>query len=219
MIVVLTGAPGAGKGTQADLLVERRGFRKVSTGDALRRHIGLKSEVGKKAEMFISEGRLVPDDVLFDVLKAELGSKSNEMILLDGYPRNVAQAETLAKLASTHPVAATIHLDVRRSELLERLSGRRVCSSCGKSFHVSLNPPKKTGICDSCGGGLTQRVDDLPEKVAVRLDVYEKETSPIIAYYKEKGLYTKVDGERAQDEVFASIEETLDRVLVSEKRK
>ena len=130
MIIVLTGAPGAGKGTQADLLVEKLGFRKISTGDALRRQIKLGTEVGQKASAVMAAGKLVPDDVLLDILKAELGDSSDEKILLDGYPRNLAQAETLQSLSDTYPVKAAVHLDVDDTVLMSRLCGRRTCGVC-----------------------------------------------------------------------------------------
>jgi adenylate kinase len=209
MIVLLTGAPGAGKGTQADLLQEKMGFRKVSTGDALRKHIKAGTAVGKVAAQIVAEGKLVPDDVLFNVLKEELGTDTKEKILLDGYPRNVNQAETLKKLEKQHPVKLAIQLEVDRDELINRLSGRRVCSKCGRSFHVSLNPPKKTGVCDACQGELTQRPDDKPEKVSVRLQVYEKETMPVLDFYKKSGLYREIDGSGDPKKVFKELSQVL----------
>ncbi len=209
MILVLTGAPGAGKGTQADLIQERLKFRKVSTGDALRKHVAQGTEIGKKAGALIAEGRLVPDDILLGVLKTEVGADPSERVLLDGYPRNVAQAESLRQLQNLHPVRAAIHLDVERNTLIARLTGRRVCSGCGKSFHVASNPPKVAGICDYCGGQLVQRNDDAPEKVAVRLDVYDRETKPVLDYYSGKGLTHVVDGSQAQEEVYRRLAEII----------
>ena len=209
MIVVLTGAPGAGKGTQADILEAELGYRKVSTGDALRKHIKAGTEVGKVAKDIIEAGNLVPDDVLFEVLKEELGGKSDEKILLDGYPRNVNQAKTLKTLADVHPVKAAIHLDVPTSSLIERLSGRRVCSQCGRSCHVIYDAPKQEGVCDHCGGALAQRPDDAEEKVKVRLNVYEQETKPILDFYQAEGLYQRLDGSGAQQQVFAELREIV----------
>lgn len=214
MIVVLTGAPGAGKGTQADLIEEKLGLRKVSTGDALRKHVRMGTEIGKVAGALMADGKLVPDDVLFEILKAEFGQRDGEKILLDGYPRNVEQAKTLQTLGERHPVKAVIHLDVSKNQLIERLTGRRVCSNCGKSFHVSFDPPRKEGVCDACGGDLTQRPDDRSDKVAVRLDVYESQTAPVLDYYKEMGLYQKIDGSGEQVEVFKKIEELIKRVAM-----
>lgn len=210
MIVVLTGAPGAGKGTQADILVEKGGFRKLSTGDALRKHVKLGTDIGKVAGAIMERGELVPDDVLFKVLRAELGTDKKEVVLLDGYPRNVAQAETLATLGEIHPVKLAVHLDVPKEELISRLSGRRVCSGCGATYHVDKNPTKKTGLCDKCGGDVVQRADDRAEAVAVRLDVYEKNTRPVLDFYAKKGLYKKVDGTGGTDVVFARLKAMID---------
>lgn len=203
MIVVLTGAPGAGKGTQADLLVEKLGLRKLSTGDALRKHVKEGTEIGKIAGAIMERGELVPDDVLFKILEAEMNSVSGDtVVLLDGYPRNTSQAETLETLKAKHPVKATIHLDVPREVLIERLSGRRVCGSCGATYHVTSNPSRKEGVCDKCGGELTQRKDDKPESVAVRLDVYDKTTRPILDFYKAKGLYKRVEGDGQPTDIY-----------------
>jgi adenylate kinase len=210
MIVVLTGAPGAGKGTQADMLADKFGLKKLSTGDALRKHVKEGTDIGKIAGAIMERGELVPDDVLFKILKAELDSvKADRIVLLDGYPRNLSQAETLETLKDRHPVKAAIHLDVDRSALIARLSGRRVCGSCGATYHVSSNPSKKEGICDKCGGELTQRKDDKPESVAVRLDVFEKTTRPILEFYGAKGLYKKVKGEGLPSEIYERLSKLI----------
>lgn len=205
MILILTGAPGAGKGTQADLLADRDGFRKISTGDALRNQIKKGTEIGLKASGYMSAGKLVPDDILLSVLKAEMEAAAGQKILLDGYPRNVNQAESLDKICPNGAVAGVVHLDVAREALITRLSGRRVCSQCGSSFHLTLNPPRTDGICDRCGGSMTQRPDDSAEKVAIRLDVYESETKPVLEFYKARGLYRKVDGNRGTEDVYRQI--------------
>lgn len=211
MIVVLTGAPGAGKGTQAELLSQRCGFKKLSTGDALRKHVKQGTEIGKIAGAIMERGELVPDDVLFRILKEELGSiGTKEVVLLDGYPRNISQAETLETLKATHPVKAAIHLDVARDDLITRLSGRRVCPSCGSTFHVSENPPQRAGVCDKCGSQLNQRADDKPESVAVRLDVYEKNTRPILDFYGQKGLYKKVPGVGQPEAIYKGLKQVID---------
>lgn len=215
MIVVLTGAPGAGKGTQAGMLAQRKGYKTLSTGDALRKHVKQGTEIGKIAGAIMTRGELVPDDVLFQILKAELVAvKPTETILLDGYPRNIAQAETLATLAGTQPVKAAIHLDVARDELISRLSGRRVCGSCGSTYHVSGNPPKKAGICDKCGNALVQRDDDKSEAVAVRLDVYEKNTRPILEFYAKQGLYKKVEGAGQTEEIFTQLAKVIETAVL-----
>jgi len=213
MIIVLTGAPVAGKATQADMLAKDRGWRKLSTGDALRKQVRLGTPVGQNAARYMNEGRLVPDEVLFEILKAELGEDGDEVLLLDGYPRNVEQAKALASLAGKHPVVAAIHLDVARDDLIERLSGRRTCSQCGASYHLSFSPPQKAERCDRCGAELISRADDEPAKIGVRLDVYEKETRPVIDFYKKKGLYHRLEGNAQVGTVFAKLAELVDRVL------
>jgi adenylate kinase len=211
MIVVLTGAPGAGKGTQADLLAQRCGFRKLSTGDALRKHVKQGTEIGKIAGTIMQRGELVPDDVLFKILSAELdGVDAKSVVLLDGYPRNLSQAETLDTLGDRHPVKAAIQLDVPKDELVARLSGRRVCGNCGATYHVTDNPPKAAGVCDKCGNALIQRADDNPESVAVRLDVYTKNTRPILDYYAKKGLVRQVDGRGQPESIYRGLKQVID---------
>jgi len=210
MIIVLTGAPGAGKGTQAELLASRDGYRTFSTGQALRKHVQQGTEIGKQAGAIMARGELVPDDVLFQILKEELGPSSDEVILLDGYPRNIAQAETLASLGKTHPVKAAIQLDVPRTALIGRLSGRRVCSSCGATYHIDHNPPAKAGVCDKCGKQVVQRTDDNAESVARRLDVYEENTKPVLDYYRAQGLYKAVGGTGSTDEIYEELKGVIE---------
>ena len=210
MIVVLTGAPGAGKGTQADLLNQREGYKKLSTGDALRKHVKMGSEIGKIAGSVMERGELVSDELLFRILKEELSLiGKSETVLLDGYPRNVAQAEALESLSGLHPVKKVVLLDVPRAELIARLSGRRVCGSCGASFHVTEHPTKVEGICDRCGGKVGQRPDDNPSSVAVRLDVYEKATRPVLDFYKKKGVFSEVSGCGELEVVYRTLSTTV----------
>lgn len=209
MIVILTGAPGAGKGTQADLLAERAGFKKISTGDALRKHIKDGTEIGKKAQSFMSEGKLVPDSVLLGIIKSELDSAQGKPVLLDGYPRNVAQASQLQEIVGEKAVKAVVHLDVDFTALVNRIAGRRTCVNCGASYHVESSPPKKIDVCDRCSGQLVQRPDDQAEKVKTRLSVYENETRPILDFYSKLGLYTKVDGNRSTEAVYKDLSTML----------
>jgi adenylate kinase len=210
MIIILSGAPGAGKGTQADLLAARCGFKKLSTGDALRKHVKLGSPIGKVAASIMERGELVSDDVLLSVLREELGSFSaNDVVLLDGYPRNVNQAAALGDLGGPHKIVGLFHLDVARSELVSRLSGRRVCGNCGATYHVVESPSKVDGVCDKCGGSLQQRADDKPESVAVRLDVYERTTRPVFDFYSGRGLYVRVNGVGAPEEIYSRLVEKL----------
>jgi adenylate kinase len=205
LIVILTGAPGAGKGTQADLLAEREGFKKISTGDALRKQIKEGTEIGNKAKSIMAEGKLVPDEVLFGILKAELDAARGFPVLLDGYPRNVAQAKALQELVGADGVRGAVHLEVDPNALVHRISGRRTCVNCGASYHVSTSPPKKEGICDRCGSGIIQRPDDTEEKVKVRLGVYESETRPVLDFYRNFGLYHRVDGNGTTESVYKAL--------------
>lgn len=210
MIVVLTGAPGAGKGTQAELLAKRGGFKKLSTGDALRKHVRAGTSVGKLAGAVMERGELVSDELLFNILREELASLSDgELILLDGYPRNIAQAEALESLKSTHPVKAAILLDVPREELVARLSGRRVCGGCGATYHVKEHPSKVDGVCDGCGGALSQRPDDSPSSVSVRLDIYEKATRPVLDYYRKHGVFREVAGVGDPESIYDMLLQTI----------
>lgn len=211
MIFLITGAPGAGKGTQAALMVGELGLAKLSTGDALRKQIKDGSSVGLQAKGFMDNGRLVPDDVLLGVLRAELAKLDGQDILLDGYPRNIAQAKTLEELRESYPVAGVIHLKVGRDALLERLSGRRVCDSCGATYHTKYSPVLDD-TCTQCGGTVVQRPDDSAEKVATRLDVYEKETLPVLDFYRAKGIYNEVDGDADTEKVFKQVKEVLKKI-------
>lgn len=205
MITILTGPPGAGKGTQADLLVERDGFKKLSTGDALRSQIRQGTEIGKKAEEFMCHGQLVPDDILLQILGAELGKLRNSRILLDGYPRNVAQVRTLDELSEDFPVDSVVDIQVPKDLLIQRISGRRVCSNCGASFHVDFAPPNIDGSCKRCGSEVKQRSDDSVEKATVRLDVYDSETRPILEFYSQRGLCQHIDGNGDLESVYTRI--------------
>jgi len=205
LIVILTGAPGAGKGTQADLLAQREGFRKISTGDALRKHIKEGTEIGNKAKSIMAEGKLVPDSVLLGILQSELEAAEGFPILLDGYPRNVAQAKALQQLVGTEGIRGAILLEVDPAALVQRISGRRTCVNCGASYHIFTNPPKMDKVCDRCGSEVLQRPDDTEEKVKVRLGVYESETRPVLDFFKDLGLYHRVDGNGNTESVYKAL--------------
>jgi adenylate kinase len=208
MIVVFVGAPGAGKGTQASLLEKELGYRKVSTGDVLRKNIREKTEIGKQAEAIMARGELVSDDVLKEIVRGEMNNHQ-EKLLLDGYPRNVTQAGHLEEIRDGHEIVAAVHFDVAKDELIRRLAGRRVCGSCGAVFHVDDQPPKKSGFCDACGSNLVQRPDDAEANVKTRLEVYDRETKPVLNYYKNQGKYLKIDANASPQEVFERVKKSL----------
>lgn len=191
MNVVLLGAPGVGKGTVAKRLSERYGIPHISTGDLLRSAIDRATPVGLKAKSFVDSGRLVPDEIVTELVEANLRSPSaSKGFLLDGYPRTVVQADALASFSSVDRV---LNLVAPKKVILERLSGRRTCRKCGVVYHVKNIPPRKAGVCDSCGSGLYQRSDESPEVVMERLSVYENETSPLVDFYRNEGLLVDVD--------------------------
>ncbi|MCX6119753.1 MAG: nucleoside monophosphate kinase [Proteobacteria bacterium] len=205
MIAVIMGPPGSGKGTQADLLFKKYGYLKVSTGDAIRKQIKLKSSVGNLAQDIVAKGGLVPDDIIFQMVRIDLEASKGKMVILDGFPRNIAQAEMLESLNREHPVTGCIHLMVDHNVLIERLSGRRLCPICNATFHIHLAAPKLAGICDKCGSGLIQRDDDTEASIRVRLEIYNESSAPIIEFYKSRGIYFAVSGEGDQSDIFDEI--------------
>ena len=200
MKLVLLGPPGAGKGTQAVRLAEHYGVPHISTGDILRRHVSEKSDLGRKAERYIREGKLVPDDLVIEMVRKRLRqTDARKGFILDGFPRNREQAVALDKMAK---VDAALFLFLDPEDLIKRSTGRRVCEDCEAVYHVLTNPPKKAGVCDQCGGRLIVREDDKAETVRKRIEVYEEATKPLVAYYKDKDLLVQVYGSGIIDEVF-----------------
>lgn len=185
MNLLIFGAPGAGKGTQSKEIAEYFKLKKISTGDFLREEVKTKSELGKKILSYMEKGLLVTDDIVDAVVEKNLPA---ENFILDGYPRTLAQAEKLKKILSRKKadIDAVLFLDVSNKTAIGRLSGRRVCKKCGANFHVKNIPPKKAGVCDACGSQLIQRDDDKEETIVKRLEVYAKDSVPLIAYYKNK---------------------------------
>ena len=206
MNIILFGAPGAGKGTQSSLLVERDLMTQISTGDLFRAAIKNKTEMGVKAQSYMDKGELVPDSIVIGMVE-EVLNKGNNAFILDGFPRTVTQAEALDGLLNKLQVkiGKAIFLEVPYGVLLKRLTGRRVCKSCNTVYHIESKPTKKEGVCDSCGGEVVQRNDDKEEVIANRLKAYEEFTMPLKNYYKKTGLYVEVDGNRDTENVYKSI--------------
>jgi len=187
-IVIFLGPPGAGKGTQSQLLKERNGFIQISTGDLLREAVKNQTELGKLAKQYMDEGKLVPDDLIISLIKEKLQEYADKNIIFDGFPRTIPQAESLDNLLSrlNKNVDAVILFKIEDEEIVKRLTGRRVCPSCGAVYHMVYNPPKIDEICDRCGAGLIQRDDDEEEVIRKRLEVYHQQTKPLTEYYKSK---------------------------------
>ncbi len=193
MKLILLGAPGAGKGTQAEFLCKKLNIPTISTGNILREAIKNKTELGLMAKSFIDAGNLVPDEVVVRIVSERLLSdECKNGFILDGMPRTVAQAEALDEMGVK--IDTVISIEVDDSEIEKRMSGRRVCESCGASYHTVHKKPNKDGVCDSCGGNLVLRADDAPETVRDRLLVYHKQTEPLVAFYQSKGILKSVKG-------------------------
>lgn len=213
--LILMGAPGCGKGTQAKKLEERYDIVQLSTGDMLRAAIREGTDVGNKAKGFMDQGALVPDEVIIGVMKERLakGDVSHGYIL-DGFPRTLGQAEALSRLLDEmhQPLTAAVVLKVNEEEVVKRLTGRRTCKKCGTGFHIEFNPPTQEGVCDTCGGALYQRDDDNEATIRQRLAVYNEQTSPLITYYRERGLLKEVEGVGSIDEIFERTCSLIDSV-------
>jgi adenylate kinase len=212
MRLVLLGAPGVGKGTQGDLLAAKFQRPKISTGDILREAVRNKTPMGIQAKVCMDQGKLVPDAVVVGIVKDKLGEPvCAKGFLLDGFPRTVPQAEELGAILATKGLKLdrVVNIAVPREDIVRRLTGRRSCPKCQAVFHVEFSPPKREGICDRCGGALVQRSDDTRETVENRLSVYEAQTAPLIAYYRQRELLSDVDGTGSVAQVQQRIVELL----------
>lgn len=208
MNLIMLGAPGAGKGTQAAILNQKLGIPTISTGNILRAAIKDGTPTGLKAKEYMDNGQLVPDDVIIGIINERLQAEDcKNGYILDGVPRTIGQAEALEK-AGIH-FDAVVALEVSDEEIMQRMSGRRVCEQCGASYHIVAIPPKVEGVCDVCGGALVQRADDAPETVKSRLDVYHRETEPLKAYYAERGNLKEVLNQATVEATTAKILEVL----------
>ncbi len=215
MRLVLLGAPGAGKGTQAKKLIEKYSIPQISTGDILRKAVADGTPLGKEAKSFMDKGELVPDSVVIGLVKERLAQDDCKSgYILDGFPRNTSQAETLDGVLSEMNASLDVALsvDVDKDILMKRLTGRRTCKACGQMFNVHFSAPQKEGFCDKCGAELYQRDDDKEETIKKRLDVYDSQTAPLIDYYSNKGILSRVNGIGDMDEIFNNIISELEAV-------
>ena len=212
MKIIMLGAPGAGKGTQAKKIAEKYDIPHISTGDIFRANIKNGTELGKKAKTYMDQGLLGPDELVVDLVVDRVGQDdAKKGYVLDGFPRTIPQAEALdeALAAINEKVDYAINVDVPDENIINRMSGRRACVACGGTYHIAYAPTKKEGICDACGGELVLRDDDKPETVKKRLDVYHEQTQPLIDYYGKKGILVDIDGTQEMSQVFDAIVKVL----------
>lgn len=213
MNLILLGPPGAGKGTQAQRIVERYHIPQISTGDILRKAVKEGTPLGEKVKGFMDQGQLVPDRVVIEIIEERLkASDCLEGFILDGFPRTLGQAEALQELLARigKSIEHVINIEVESEELVRRLTGRRTCRSCGAMFHVLFRAPQREGVCDRCGGALYQREDDRDETIRTRLKEYERLTAPLIDYYRNKKSLRPIPGEGDETKIFGQITQYLD---------
>lgn len=215
MNLILLGPPGAGKGTQAQMLTEKFGIPQIATGDILRAAVKEGTPMGLKAKSYMDTGALVPDEVVIGIVTERLQKDDcADGFILDGFPRTVPQADALEDNLSEvdRDLDAVLSLEVDVEALVERLTGRRTCKDCGRGYHVKFDPPKTEGVCDACGGELYQRDDDREETIRKRLEVYNEQTAPLADYYDRAGLLKRIDGMQPIDEVRKQVLEELKAV-------
>ncbi len=209
---ILLGPPGAGKGTQAVKIVEKYHIPHISTGDIFRENIKNGTDLGNRAKAYMDRGELVPDELVVEIATDRLTKADcKNGFLLDGFPRTIFQAEKLDEFLEGRgeKLDKVINIDVEKSALVKRITGRRVCKQCGASYHIENIPPKKEGVCDNCGGELIQREDDTEETVLNRIDVYNKQTRPLAEYYEKSGIIANIDGNKDLEDVLADIVKAL----------
>ena len=214
MNLILLGPPGAGKGTQAQLMVDRYHIPQISTGDILRAAVKDKAPLGVKAKGFMDQGKLVPDELVIGIIEERLkAADCHPGFILDGFPRTIAQAEALQPILSKmgRSIDHVVNIEVEDEELVRRLTGRRTCKNCGAMFHIVFHVPKRQGICDRCGGTLYQREDDKEETIRTRLKEYQKQTAPLIQYYQQKKTLRSIQGVGGQEQIFEQIVRLLDK--------
>lgn len=210
--LIFLGPPGAGKGTQADIISRKVSIPRIAPGDLFRKAVAEHTELGKLVQSYIDSGKLVPDEITINLMRDKLSSpEAKRGFILDGFPRNLVQAEALDRLLKELGIKldAAIYIGVPFDRLVERSAGRRVCKQCGAAYHVKFKPPRVANVCDLCGGELYQRDDDRPETVRRRLEVYEENTRPLVDYYSRQGLLKRIDGDQPVDKVFSDIQEAL----------
>lgn len=208
MSLVLFGPPGAGKGTQSQLMLGAQPFIHISTGNLLREAIQQKTPLGIEAQSYVDAGKLVPDSVVIGLVREFIEKNKASKFIFDGFPRTIVQAEALEQQIEqigAVAISRALFLEVPQIDLLQRLSGRRVCKNCGAVYHETNNPPKKQGSCDACGGEVYQRKDDAAEAIQTRLEAYEKSTAPLKEYYIKKNLFVSIDGMGGSQDVFKRI--------------
>lgn len=204
MNIIMLGAPGAGKGTQAAVLCEHFGIPTISTGNMIREALKNGTEMGLKAKSFMDKGELVPDEVVIGIVKERLSEDDcKKGFILDGFPRTIPQAEALDTMGVD--IKYVINIDVPDENIIKRMSGRRVCENCGRPYHIESLKPQKDGVCDDCGGTLVQRKDDHPDTVLARLKIYHKETEPLADYYAKQGKLVNVEGQNTVADTTAAV--------------